>query len=43
MDFAYVNREAGVYRFVFEVAYDSLGRHLIPCDQSSSAPFELTP
>ena len=41
MSFAYVDRQPGVYRFVFEVAFDSLGRHLVPEAQRVSAPFEL--
>jgi hypothetical protein len=32
-----------VYRFVFEVAFDSLGRRLVPEEQRVSHPFELTP
>ena len=43
MDFRYVNRRAGIYRFLFEVAYDSLGRRLVPEDRRASPPFELRP
>ena len=43
MNFAYVDRRPGVYHFVFEVALDSLGRHLVPEGQRVSPPFELKP
>ncbi len=43
MSFAYVDRRPGVYRFVFEVAFDSLGHHLVPEAQRVSPSFELTP
>ena len=43
MSFAYVDRRPGVYRFVFEVAFDSLGRRLVPEAQRVSPSFELTP
>jgi hypothetical protein len=43
MDFGYVSQEPGVYRFVFEVAYDSRGRRLIPETETATPPFELTP
>jgi hypothetical protein len=42
MSFAYVNRRAGTYRFVFEVALDRLGRHLVPEEQRVSEPFMVT-
>lgn len=42
MDFAYVNNRAGIYRFVFEVALDPNGRHLVPEADRVSQPFELT-
>lgn len=42
MSFGYVNRRAGTYRFVFEVAFDSLGRHLVPEEDRVSEPFEVT-
>ncbi len=43
MNFGYVDRRPGVYRFVFEVAFDSLGSRLVPEAQRVSPPFELTP
>lgn len=43
MGFGYVNRQPGVYRFLFEVAMDSLGRRLVPEAQRASPPFELRP
>ena len=43
MSFAYVDRRPGVYRFVFEVAFDSLGHRLVPEEQRVSPSFELTP
>ena len=42
MDFDYVNNRAGVYRFVFVVALDPDGRHLLPETERVSRPFELT-
>jgi hypothetical protein len=42
MNFGYVDRRAGVYRFVFEVALDSLGRRLVPEQDRVSEPFEVT-
>ena len=42
MDFGYINNRAGVYRFVFEVALDPEGRHLLPEAERVSPPFELT-
>jgi hypothetical protein len=43
MDFGYINREPGQYRFVFEVALDSQGHELLPYSATSSAPFEVQP
>ena len=43
MNFAYVDHQPGTYRFVFEVALDSLGRRLAPEPQRVSPPFVLTP
>ena len=43
MDFGYVGRTPGRYRFIFEVAQDSLGRRLVSEEQRSSPPFELQP
>lgn len=43
MSFGYVGERPGVYRFVFEVAYDPNGRRLVPWTESASPPFELTP
>ena len=43
MSFGYVNREPGVYRFVFVVAHDPRGSRLVPEAGRVSAPFELTP
>ena len=42
MSFDYVNRRAGTYRFVFEVALDQLGHRLVPEEQRVSQPFEVT-
>jgi hypothetical protein len=42
MSFGYVGRRAGVYRFVFHVTVDRLGRLLVPEEQRVSAPFEVT-
>jgi hypothetical protein len=42
MDFEYVNNRAGIYRFVFEVALDPNGRHLVPEADRVSQPFEIT-
>ena len=43
MGFRVVGRQPGMYRFVFEVAYDSLGRRLVPEELRTSPPFELRP
>ena len=43
MSFRYVGRQPGVYRFLFEVAFDSLGRRLVPEELRASPPFELRP
>ena len=43
MDFAYVGREPGQYRFVFEVALDSVGHQILPYSSTTSAPFEVQP
>jgi hypothetical protein len=43
MDFGYINREPGQYRFVFEAALDSQGHELLPYSATSSAPFEVQP
>ncbi len=43
LDFGYVNRAPGQYRFVFEVALDSLGHQVLPYSATTSAPFELRP
>jgi hypothetical protein len=43
MPFGYVGNRPGTYRFAFEVAYDSLGRRLVPESLSASPPFELQP
>lgn len=43
MRFAYVDHRPGVYRFVFEVAFDALGRRLVPESQRVSPRFELRP
>jgi hypothetical protein len=43
MDFGYIDREPGQYRFVFEVALDSLGRTRLPYSATRSAPFEVRP
>ena len=42
MSFGYVNRRAGTYRFVFEVALDRFGRQLVPEEQRVSEPFQVT-
>ena len=42
MSFDYVNRRAGTYRFVFEVALDRLGRHLVSEEQRVSEAFKVT-
>jgi hypothetical protein len=42
MDFDYINNLAGIYRFVFEVALDPNGRHLVPEADRVSQPFEIT-
>ena len=43
MGFGYVDRQPGFYRFLFEVALDSLGRHLVPEAERASPAFELRP
>jgi hypothetical protein len=43
MDFLYVDREPGQYRFVFEVALDSQGRRRLLSSATRSAPFEVRP
>jgi hypothetical protein len=43
MDFGYVDRKPGQYRFVFEVALDSQGRTRLPYSATRSAPFEVRP
>ena len=43
MDFVYIDREPGQYRFVFEVALDSQGRTRLPYSATRSAPFEVRP
>ena len=43
MDFAYVARAPGVYRFVFEIAHDPHGRHLVSEAARTSPLFELRP
>jgi hypothetical protein len=43
MDFAYVGDAPGRYRFIFAIAYDSLGHRLVAEDQRVSPPFELEP
>jgi hypothetical protein len=43
MDFAYVGNRPGIYRFIFEVAFDSKGRRLVPEPLRVSPPFELRP
>jgi hypothetical protein len=43
MDFVYINREPGQYRFVFEVALDSQGHTRLPYSATRSAPFEVRP
>jgi hypothetical protein len=43
MGFGYVDRQPGFYRFLFEVAFDSLGRRLVPGAERASPPFELRP
>jgi hypothetical protein len=42
MDFDYVNNRPGIYRFIFEVALDPQGHHLLPEAERASEPFELT-
>jgi hypothetical protein len=42
MDFDYVNNLPGIYRFVFEVALDPNGHHLVPEADRVSQPFEIT-
>ena len=43
MDFAYVGDAPGHYRFVFEIARDSLGHQILAEDQRVSPSFELQP
>jgi hypothetical protein len=43
MDFAYIDREPGQYRFVFEVALHPLGHTRLPYSATRSAPFEVRP
>jgi hypothetical protein len=43
MDFAYVANAPGLYRFVFEIARDSLGHQLVSEDLRVSPPFDLQP
>jgi hypothetical protein len=43
MDFDYVGRRPGIYRFLFEVALDPHGRRLVPEQDRVSKPFELRP
>ncbi len=42
MDFRYVDRTPGVYRFIFEIAKDPNGREILSEAQRISPPFELT-
>jgi len=42
MDFRYVDRIPGVYRFIFEIATDPSGRGRLSEAQRISPPFELT-
>jgi len=42
MDFRYVDRTPGVYRFIFEIAKDPKGREILSEAQRISPPFELT-
>jgi len=42
MDFRYVDRTPGVYRFIFEIATDPSGRGRLSEAQRISPPFELT-
>lgn len=41
MSFAYVGRQVGVYRFIFEVAADPNGRTILDESVRVSAPFEV--
>jgi hypothetical protein len=43
MAFTYVDNRPGVYRFLFEVAFDPSGRRLVHESQRSSASFQLRP
>lgn len=43
MGFDYVGNRPGIYRFIFEVAFDSKGRRLVPEPLRVSPPFELRP
>ena len=42
MDFRYVDRTPGVYRFIFEIAKDPNSREFLSESQRISPPFELT-
>jgi len=42
MSFGYVNRMAGTYRFVFQVALDRFGRQPVPESERVSEPFIVT-
>jgi hypothetical protein len=41
MSFGYIGGMAGVYRFVFHVTLDRLGRQMVPEEQRVSEPFEV--
>jgi hypothetical protein len=43
MDFAYVGDAPGRYRFIFEIARDSLGHQIVAENQRVSPPFDLEP
>lgn len=43
LSFGYVENQPGTYRFVFEVALDSLGINVLDYSLTRSAPFELRP
>ena len=43
MNFGYVNRLPGTYRFVFELALDPEGRRRVPFERTASAPFAVQP
>jgi hypothetical protein len=42
MSFGYVNRRAGTYRFVFDVALDRFGRQRVPLEERVSEAFLVT-